>query len=269
MRRFFQGVAHLLMAISPGKGLECIMKTKAKNERQKHSNSFEQEREKLHRAVLTSVSHDLKTPLSCIIGSLEIYERTKEKLTLDKKNILINTALQEAYRLDSFVTNILDMARLESGAVKVKKELYVMDLLLEDCRISLGQRLLGCDISIKAIPATFPVTTDSLLLMRAICIVLDNAARYASLHPAIGVEYEKVGKQTIIRIQDNGPGIPKEKMEEIFSKYASFAIQDHKHSGTGLGLPICREIMRLLDGTVTVTNLPAGKGAVFTLAFAA
>ncbi len=245
------------------------MIAKPKNERHEHSNSFEQEREKLHRAVLTSVSHDLKTPLSCIIGSLEIYERTKEKLTLDKKNILINTALQEAYRLDSFVTNILDMARLESGTVKVKKELCVMDLLLEDCLILLGRRLQECDVSIKAIPATFPVTTDPLLLQRAICIVMDNAARYASLHPVINVEYEKAGDQVIIRVQDNGPGIPKEKMEEIFSKYARFAIQDHKHSGTGLGLPICREIMRLLGGTVTVANLTGGKGAVFTLAFAA
>jgi K+-sensing histidine kinase KdpD len=242
---------------------------KSKNERQEYSNSFEQEREKLHRSVLTSVSHDLKTPLACIIGSLEIYERTKEKLTLEKKNILINTALQEAYRLDSFVTNILDMAKLESGAVKVKKELCVMDLLLEDCLIVLGRRLQECDVSIKAVPATFPVTTDPLLLMRAICIVMDNAARYASLHPVINVEYEKTGDLVVIRVQDNGPGIPKEKMEEIFSKYARFAIQDHKHSGTGLGLSICREIMRLLSGTVTVENLPNGKGAVFTLTFTA
>ena len=246
------------------------MITKLKNEHQEHSDSFEQEREKLHRAVLTSVSHDLKTPLTCIIGALEVYERTKEKLTLEKKNTLINTALQEAYRLDSFITNILDMARLESGAVKVKKELCVMDLLLEDCLILLGRRLQRMRvISIKAIPATFPVTTDPVLLMRAICIVMDNAARYASLHPVIGVEYERIGEQVIIRVQDNGPGIPESKMEEIFSKYARFALQDHKHSGTGLGLPICREIMRLLDGTVTAANRAGGKGAVFTLAFAA
>src|SRR4051812_30950735 len=174
--------------------------------------AFEQDREQLHRAVLTSVSHDLKTPLACIIGSLEIYERTKEKLTLEKKNTLINTALQEAYRLDSFITNILDMARLESNAVKLKKELCVMDLLLEDCLILLGHRLRECTVSIKAIPATFPVTTDPLLLMRAICIVLDNAAKYGALHPVINMEYERMGEQVVIRIQDNGPGIPQSSM---------------------------------------------------------
>src|SRR5271170_5121367 len=164
------------------------MKTK-----QKHS--FEQEREQLHRSILTSVSHDLKTPLSCIIGSLEIYERTKKKLSPAKKNTLIHTALQEAYRLDSFVTNILDMAKLESGAVKIKKELCVMDLLLEDCLVLLGHRLRECDVTITAIPATFPVTTDPVLLMRAICIILDNAVKYAAPRPVIKVEYKKSGKQ--------------------------------------------------------------------------
>lgn len=235
----------------------------------KQDNAFEQERERLHRSVLTSVSHDLKTPLTCIIGSLEVYERTKEKLTFEKKNTLINTALKEAYRLDSFVTNILDMARLENGAVKLKKELCVMDLLLEDCLIMLGHRLHECDISIKAVPKAFSVTTDALLLMRAVCILLDNAAKYSPLKPIIKVEYEKIGDQAVIRIEDNGPGIPESKLEEIFSKYARFAVEDHKHAGTGLGLPICREIMRLLGGTVTVKNLVGGKGAEFTLAFAA
>src|SRR4051812_36475440 len=110
----------------------------AENQRYQQSEAFEQERERLHRIVLSSVSHDLKTPLACIIGSLEIFERTKEKLTLEKRNTLINTALQEAYRLDSFITNILDMAKFESDAVKVKKEVCVMELLLEDCLILLG-----------------------------------------------------------------------------------------------------------------------------------
>jgi K+-sensing histidine kinase KdpD len=244
------------------------MKANLPKENQQELSSFEQNREQFHRSILTSVSHDLKTPLTCIIGSLEVYERTKDKLPADKKNTLINTALQEAYRLDSFITNILDMAQLESGTIKLKKELCVMELLFEDCRTLLGQRLRDCNISIKAIPEAFPVTTDPLLLMRALCIVLDNAVKYGPLKPVIAVEYEMVGQQVVIRIRDNGLGIPKSKLEEIFSKYARFALQDHKHAGTGLGLPICREIMRLLGGTVTVANIK-GKGAEFTLAFAA
>jgi K+-sensing histidine kinase KdpD len=241
----------------------------AKTDQAAHTQAFEEDRERLHRVVLTSVSHDLKTPLACVIGSLEIYERTKDKLSSDKKDILINTALQEAYRLDSFITNILDMAKFEGSAVRLKKELCVMDLLLEDCLVLLGHRLQACKVTIKAIPVTFPVTTDPLLLMRAICILLDNAAQYGGAEPVIDVEYEKLADQVVIRIKDNGSGIPQFKLEEIFSKYTRFDIADHKHAGTGLGLPICREIMRLLDGTVTVANLAGGKGALFTLAFTA
>ena len=99
MRRFFQGVAHLLMAISPGKGLECIMKTKAKNERQKHSNSFEQEREKLHRAVLTSVSHDLKTPLTFV--RFEPFVLPKKSLTGDSTERVDTRVLQVIYRVEN------------------------------------------------------------------------------------------------------------------------------------------------------------------------
>ncbi len=247
----------------------CRMKTNppdsAPNPR---NNSFAQEREGLQHSVLRAFSHDLKTPLACIIGSLEIYGRTKDRLSPDKQNILIDTALQEAYRLDGLLTNVLEMARLEQGAVQVKYQSYDMDLLLQDCLIQLGQRLSGCDISIKGIPASFSVTTDPLLLTRAICCVLDNAVIYGQPHPVIGVEYEKSGEQAVIRIWDNGPGIAEFKQEEIFTKYTRFTPQGHTHAGSGLGLPICREIMRLLGGMVEAANLADGTGAVFTLTFA-
>lgn len=233
------------------------------------NNSFEQRRERLHRDTLSAVSHDLKTPLACIIGSLEIYERSKEKLSPEEINTLLTTARLEAYRLDDLISNILDMSKFESGTVLVKNQLCPMDLLLEDCVIQLGQRLHECDISITAIPATFSVTTDPLLLMRAICMVLDNAAKCGPARPVIGIEYEMSGDQVIVRILDNGPGIPESKLEEIFSKYTRFSRPGHAHTGTGLGLPICREVMRLLGGTVTAANLADGRGAVFTLTFPA
>lgn len=249
------------------------MKSKSKALQRRHNGNGNgtaaQAQERLHHSVLTWVSHDLKTPLTCIIGSLETYERTKEKLSTGKKNTLIGLALKEAYRLDSYLSNILYMAQIESDAVKIKEELCVMDLLLEDCLMALGYRLSGCDVSVKAIPVTFPVTTDCKLLTRAMSILLYNAARYGGLHPVIGVEYELVDDQVVIRVRDNGPGIPKAKLESIFSKHTRSVTPNARQHGTGLGLPICREIMRLLSGTVTVANLAKGKGAVFTLAFPA
>ncbi|MEQ1888475.1 MAG: ATP-binding protein, partial [Alphaproteobacteria bacterium] len=231
--------------------------------------SFELDREQLHRSLLSAVSHDLKTPLACIIGSLEIYERSKDQLPPDKQNILINTALQEAYRLDSLLTSILEMARLESGAVQVNKQPYDMELLLQDCQAMLGHRLSGCDIRIRPVSGAFPITTDPVLLARAICLILDNSARHGQAHPVINVAYERSGDQVLIRIQDNGPGVPESRLEAIFAKYARFAPLGGAHSGIGLGLPICREIMALLGGAVMAAIPANGAGAVFTLSFPA
>jgi K+-sensing histidine kinase KdpD len=231
------------------------------------SNEQEQAREQMHRSILTTVSHDLKTPLACIIGSLEIFERTKDRLSSEKQDVLIHTALHEAYRLESFINNILDMAKFECNGIKLKKEACEMDALLEDCLVSHGERLSDCEVSIHAIPAPFTLHTDQALLARAICIVVDNAAQYSKPHPVIRIEYEQVDGNVEIRIQDNGRGIPTANLESIFSKYERIARQDYKHAGTGLGLPICREIMRLLGGTVTASNLVGGRGALFTLVF--
>lgn len=248
----------------------CRMKTKPPdNAPDSRDDTLAREREQLHRSVLSTVSHDLKTPLACIIGSLEIYAHAKDKLSPDIQGVLIDTALQEAYRLDSLLTSVLEMARLESGAVQVKKEPCDMELLLQDCRTQLSPRLGACDISIKAVPGAFRVTTDPLLLTRAICMVLENAAKCGPPHPVIGIAYEMAGDQVIIRIWDNGPGIAESRREEIFSKYTRFAAHGQNHAGIGLGLPICRAILRLLGGTVTASNLADGSGAEFTLAFPA
>jgi K+-sensing histidine kinase KdpD len=232
-----------------------------------NSRTLDKHSEDLHRRILTSVSHDLKTPLACIIGSLEIFEHTRNKLSQDKEDTLIHTALLEAYRLDTFITNILDMARLEDSAVPVKKELCALDVVLEDCRSRMGRPSHHHEIVITGTPTPFWVRTDPLLLTRAVCILLDNAIKYSPPHSTINIDYEKKDGLVMLRILDNGNGIPETHHEDIFSKYSRFALNDHSHSGTGLGLPICREVMQLLGGTVTMTNRVEPRGSIFTLTF--
>lgn len=223
--------------------------------------------EGFNRNILTSVSHDLKTPLACIIGSLEIVERSHDRLTLEKRNILLNTALQEAYRLDDFITNVLDMAKLEYGMVVPLIQSHDMKLLLQDCLIKMELHLKNCHVQIKEPSSSIILMTDDVLLSRAICILLDNAAKYCSEDSAIEIDYNREGGQIILSIKDNGAGIPEDKMGEIFSKYSRITRKDHHIAGTGLGLSICREIIRLLGGSITVANIEGGKGAVFTLVF--
>lgn len=227
--------------------------------------AFESERENMHKGILSAVSHDLKTPLACVIASLEIYERTHQKITDEKKDALIKTALREAYRLDGFISNILDMAQFEQGMVKPLYRTYQMDSLIQDCLTMMGNRLQGCLLHVFAPTDPVHILTDPVLLSRAICILLDNAAKYCTSHIAIEIKYEKLGALITIHIRDNGPGIPPAQQERIFSKYTRLSKEDNQTAGTGLGLPICRKIMTLLGGTVTVANAETGTGAVFTL----
>ena len=232
--------------------------------RKKNSESFDAERERMHREMLSAVSHDLKTPLASIIGSLEVHEKLGTKLSPDKQSTLLKTALSEAYRLDNFITNILDMARLENQMVKIKKEDIHLRTIINDCLVKLGYRSTDSNITINGEDVV--VISDSNLLCRALHLIVENALKHGGDEPAVTVTYGGNAHDYFIRVEDNGPGIPENRINEIFSKYTRIARKDHQNAGTGLGLAICRQIVTLLGGKVTAANLAKG-GAVFELKF--
>ncbi len=229
-----------------------------------HQN-FDETRETFHRQMLSTVSHDLKTPLATIIGSLEVYTRMADKLPEDKKRMLIQSAMGEAYRLDQFITNILDMAKLENGMVKIRNERCDLGALLQDCVTRIGPRAQKGSIEVKPV-AQVVAQTDMMLLSRAVNILLDNALKHGGTQPHITMEYGTEGDTHFIIVADNGPGIDAGKEEAIFSKYTRFSKGDQKNAGTGLGLAICRQLMCLLSGMVSVKNMPDG-GVAFRLDF--
>lgn len=223
--------------------------------------SLSEERERMHRAMLSSVSHDLKTPLASIIGSLEIYERMHERLSEEKKQMLIRTALSESYRLDNFITNILDMAKLENNMVSLRKEPLSLSSFLGDIITNLGPRI---DKNRVVLPQHIPAVklhTDTTLLARAVSIVLDNAAKHGAYPITINYALNKERQEFQIIVADEGEGVPKGKEKDIFAKYTRYAKGDHQNAGTGLGLPIATEIMRILGGSLVA--LPSSIGAQF------
>ena len=225
---------------------------------------LDEEREQLHRQMLSSVSHDLKTPLASIIGALEVFDRMKDKLPEEKKLALTQVALQEAYRLDNFITNILDMARFENSFVKPREERSEIRAILNDCLLRLSNRMQGVTINIET-GEPIEILTDPVLLTRAICLVLDNAVKFGGMPPVITIKCARKDDQSaVITIHDNGAGIPLELREKIFSKYTRFVREDQQNAGTGLGLAITRIIMRLLRGGIDATNHSEG-GACFIL----
>jgi K+-sensing histidine kinase KdpD len=228
--------------------------------------AFERERERMHRQMLSSVSHDLKTPLASMIGSLEVYDRMKDRLNEDKKLELVAVALQEAYRLDNFITNILDMGKLDNGMVKPKHEQAELGIVIRDCLMRMSNRLKNVKINVTS-SAPIPIVTDPVLLSRAVSLALDNAVKYGGVPPVIDIETNLADDNwATIHIHDNGPGVPPSQMEAVFSKYTRFAKGDQQNAGTGLGLAIGRAIMELLGGTMTAGNHSRG-GGYFTLRF--
>ncbi len=215
--------------------------------------------------LLSSVSHDLKTPLASIIGSLSVYHGMFDSLPDKQKRELTETALDEAQRLDSFITNILDMTRIESGHVQFKSEWVDVHPVLRRVVRRLQQRLRNHNMVLPDADAA-EVRTDPILLEQILQNLIDNAAKYTPEGSDITVAYSNDGDDYRIHIRDNGPGIPEEKLESIFDKYARLQQTDSKVAGTGLGLAIVKAIMEEQGGQISVRNQDGG-GAEFTLHF--
>lgn len=227
---------------------------------------FEEERERMHRQMLSAVSHDLKTPLATMIGSLEVYERMKHFLPPEKGDLLLATALQEAYRLDNFVTNILDMAKLENGMVKLRYENSSIGFILKDCIEKFNHRFKDSEVKLAPLEEDFPIHTDQAILCRAIGLLIDNAVKYGGKPAAVLLGAIRKDGRAVIRVMDNGVGIPEGKEDEIFSKYTRFSRGDHQNAGTGLGLPIARSLAKLLGGSLILDGKRGDLGgATFVL----
>lgn len=221
------------------------------------------EKEKLRAMLLSSVSHDLKTPLASVIGSLSVYHGMKHKLNEDQRATLISTALKEAQRLDSFITNILDMTRIESGDIELKKEWVQPKKLVGSVVKRLKYRLSNHQINIIGGEEDIAVQMDHMMTGQVLQNLLDNAAKYTPEQTRIDISWQ-AGETFSLAVHDHGAGIPEHKLEKIFNKYERLHKQDSQVAGTGLGLAIAKAIMTSQGGDVTVVNHPAG-GAVFTM----
>ncbi len=231
---------------------------------QMHETRISEEREKLRSLLLSSVSHDLKTPLASIIGSLSVYHSMFDRISNEQKLTLTQTALDEAQRLDSFITNILDMTRIESGAIRFKKEWCDPEEILHGVGKRLRLRLRDHTLNISPCSERIEVEADGTMLGQVLQNVIDNAGKYAPPKTRIDVEAIAEDQGFRISIHDRGQGIPESQRQMIFNKYTRLNKTDSQVAGTGLGLAICKAIMEAMGGNISITNHVDG-GAVFTI----
>ena len=224
------------------------------------------EADRLRSTLLTSISHDLRTPLASIIGSITTLKTLKEPLDPQVKDELVTTIQEEAERLNRFVGNLLDMSRLESGALPIKRQVLDVGELVETA-LRRAARLVSHHRVEVAVEADLPmISGDATLLEQALFNLIDNAAKYAPAGSLIRVSARRSGDQLQLEVSDEGPGIPPDHLERIFDKFHRVAADgDKRPPGTGLGLAICRGFVEALGGTLLAANRADRRGAVFTI----
>ena len=224
------------------------------------------EAERLQAALLTSLSHDLRTPLASILGSAMTLKNYGESLSAEDRREMLATITNESQRLNRFIANLLDMTRLESGVLRPKlDDIDVADVIgsaLSRARTVLAESKVETQIEAK-LPL---VKADSVLLEQALFNLLDNAAKHAGPGAVIQLKALVNSDQVLLSVSDNGPGVPAASLEKIFDKFHRLEASDSKRAGTGLGLAISRGFIEAMGGTVTAANRGDQSGAVFTIA---
>lgn len=235
-------------------------RTALAQEAQRAAIAFEEER--LRSTLLSSVSHDLRTPIASIVGasSALLREQPIDEVT---RRELLESIQQEGGRLDRQVRNLLDMTRLESGKVQLRSDWTPVDEVVGMALHRLEERLRGRDVLTDLAPDLPPVPMDGLLIETLVLNLLDNVLRHTPSGTPIEVAATATNGSVTITVADRGPGIPAGELEAIFEKFRRSPSGSHA-GGTGLGLAICRAIALLHGGTIRAANR-AGGGALFTL----
>lgn len=219
------------------------------------------ETERLHTALLDSVAHDLRTPLASITGALSSLVDGTAPLDGSTRRELLENAREEADRLNRFLGNLLDMNRLESGALKLRVEPGDVEDLVGAALTQLGEGAQRREIRVRLASPLPPVPMDFALVTQALANVLDNALKYSTPATPVDVSVLAAGTDVQIRIEDRGAGIPPGDLTRIFDKFYRIQRQEGA-SGVGLGLAISRGIIEAHGGRIWAENRPEGGTAV-------
>jgi len=212
-----------------------------------------QESEKLHTALFSSLSHDLKTPLASITGAVTTLRQLGDRIKPESRDDLLLSIEEEAGRLTRFVANLFDMTRIEAGTLKVKNiQVDATDVIVSSIeRMKKLKPEIAIEISIA--PDLPAVNGDPSLLGQVLFNLLDNAAKYAGDGP-IAIYARQDESEVAISVTDQGKGIPPKDLEKIFDKFYRRVKGDGRAPGTGLGLSIARGFVESMGGTIAAES---------------
>jgi two-component system, OmpR family, sensor histidine kinase KdpD len=217
----------------------------------------------LRSALLSSVSHDLRTPLASIKAAASSLLQQDVQWNEEERNSFALAIERESDRLNRLVGNLLDMSRIEGGALKPEKEWYPIDELIHDVIGHMKFILQEREVHTSLPADLLPVELDYLQIDQVVTNLLENAVRYTPATSPIDVSAQMVDNAVMVSIADRGPGIPPYDLERIFDKFYRVSGPTRgTPMGTGLGLAVCRGLVEAHGGRIWAENRPGG-GAIF------
>jgi two-component system sensor histidine kinase KdpD len=225
------------------------------------------ETERLRSALLSSVSHDLRTPLAAIIGAAGSLDSYGHAMSEDDRHALLDTVRSEGERLDRYIQNLLDMTRLGHGSLTLQRDWIGVDELIGSAVGRLRRYQAAPKFSIHVDPALGPIWVHPALVEQALFNVIENAARFSPADEAIAIDARLDDGRLRIEVRDLGPGIPDDERRRIFEMFYSVSRGDggsngRPRHGTGLGLAICRGMIGAHGGEVEALPGPEGRGTI-------
>jgi two-component system, OmpR family, sensor histidine kinase KdpD len=223
------------------------------------------EADRLRSALLTSISHDLKTPLAAVLGAAGALRDLSAALSDGEKADLLATIVDEAERLNRFISNLLDMTKLESGAIVPNAAPHDIGEIVGSALRRASKILAHHNVELELAADLPMVDLDAVLFEQVLFNLLDNAAKYSPNGTTIRIQSWRDRDSVCLQVLDEGDGIPPTELEHIFDKFYRVEKGDQVRAGTGLGLAISRGFVEAMHGTITATNRTDRTGAVFAI----
>jgi len=223
------------------------------------------ETERLRSALLSSVSHDLRSPLAAMIGSADSLSSYADAMDAQDRRALLDTILVEGERLDRYIQNLLDMTRLGHEGLQINRDWIGVDELVGSAARRLQRYQPEVQLKLD-IPATLaPIWVHPALVEQAVFNVMENAAKFSPPGAAVEVQARLVEGELRIDVLDAGPGIPDDERARIFDMFYSVERGDRGRHGTGLGLTICQGMIGAHGGSVQALPGRDGRGTLIRI----
>ncbi len=221
--------------------------------------------EQLRSALLSSVSHDLRSPLSAMIGAADSLRALYQQLDSHDREELIDTILSESRRLDRYIQNLLDMTRLGHGTLKIERDWVSLGDIVGSVVNRMKRYFPEVQVQHHLAPEIGLLYVHPALIEQALFNILENAARYSPAGEPVVIAAEQDKSDLVINVTDRGPGIPADLREKIFDMFYSVEGGDRKQQNVGLGLAICRGMIGAHGGSVHAFDGPDGRGITISV----